>query len=212
LKISGEGVEDLLGRFLPDEGLGVVVPLPYPVANVGLEGLGGFVDATMSSYKTDGDNGDIVVAENGFSTIPKENDFDRLSYGAVLENHHRTAVAFPTYTATLGADQRPGTVHQAHGRSGANRTRASGRTALTFTIDSAFAQPIPRVDASAIFRERGGRIVGGNDHVISRNDWDSADVPPGRSVHELVVKEGVPSGADDGRTEVYVFPSVWPLP
>jgi hypothetical protein len=45
LKISGEGVEDLVGGLLPHERLGVVVPGLDPGSDVGFEGLDARVGA-----------------------------------------------------------------------------------------------------------------------------------------------------------------------
>ncbi|URM98306.1 hypothetical protein LUW76_30315 [Actinomadura madurae] len=49
-------------------------------------------------YKTVGDNGQIRIVEKGFSTIRKDGDLTRLSYGIVFENLNPRAVAFPTLT------------------------------------------------------------------------------------------------------------------
>ncbi|MFI0487501.1 hypothetical protein [Actinomadura sp. 9N215] len=220
-----------------------------------------------SPYRTSGD-GQVVVAEKGFSMIASHNDLPRLSYGVVLENRNRKAVAFPAYTVSfidaagtrIGDDvvttSPPrilpggrygvgGTIPQAAARKVADlrltvtettwvptnaegrftglvasqvrtqqatRPADGGRTTLTFTIDSAFAKPIPGVDASVVFRDGAGRIIGGVDHVTSRADFDGVDVPPGRSDHELTLKEDAPAGVDESRTEVYVFPNSWPAP
>jgi hypothetical protein len=47
LKIFGEGGEDLLGGFLPDERLGILVPLLDPGPDVFLQGLDVLVDAAL---------------------------------------------------------------------------------------------------------------------------------------------------------------------
>jgi hypothetical protein len=46
-KISGEGIEDLFRRLLPNEGLRIFVPGPDPRPDVGLQGLDASVDATI---------------------------------------------------------------------------------------------------------------------------------------------------------------------
>jgi hypothetical protein len=223
--------------------------------------------ATETPFKTNGDDGQIVVVERGFSMIPKKNDFDRLSFGAVLENTNRAAVAFPAYLiefldakgkqirgidAIAEAESPPRVLpggrygiggiipyvsyqrladirvtitettwipHAAQSQfakvtaAQVRTERSAGApTTLTFTIDSAFHKPIPGVDVSVIFRDPAGKIVGGVDHVVSRLSVNATDVPPGRSIHQMLLQDGTPADADDSRTEVYAFPNSLPLP
>jgi hypothetical protein len=222
---------------------------------------------TETPFTTNGDDGQIVVVERGFSMIAKKNDFDRLSFGVVLENTNRAAVAFPAYLIKFldakgkqirGIDEisewlspprvLPGGRYGVGGTipyvssqrladirvtitettwipnntqgqfskitAGQVRTErsAGAPTTLTFTIDSAFNKPVPGVDVSVIFRDTAGKIVGGVDHVVSRLSVNATDVPPGRSIHEMELRDGTPAGADDDRTEVYAFPNQLPLP
>ncbi|MFI0446828.1 hypothetical protein [Actinomadura sp. 6N118] len=224
-----------------------------------------------SPFTTKGDDGQVKVVEKGLSATRKGAE-ELLSFGLVLENTNRKAVAFPKYAINLldAAGKRlyegeydidpplsaprilPGGrygvgVTSSHPnpakvadirvviietewvtsndreqfakltagpvrteRATASQRAAAETTSVTFTIDSAFSKPLLAVEMSAIFRNTARKIVGGARHLKRQDGMNSIHIPPGRSTHEMALEDDTPSSADDSRTEVYVFPFVFP--
>ncbi len=75
---------------------------------------------------------------------------------------------------------------------------------ITFTVYSEYQELLDDPSAQAIFRDSTGKIIGGTGPART-NPRDQ--YRPGRSTGQINVKYGLPAGADDAQTEVYVSPS-----
>jgi hypothetical protein len=78
---------------------------------------------------------------------------------------------------------------------------AGKRVIVDFTVESTY--PVDLIaDASAIFRDSSGAIVGGT----NPEDSGSGRYPPGSSRQRITTAAPLPDRADVTRTEVYVYP------
>ncbi len=98
MQVAGEGVQDLLGGFLPDKGFRVVVPGPDPVADLLFQGLHALVDTTADELVGEEPEPPLDLVEPGRAGrgevqvdtgMPSQPGFDRrgLAGGVVVADH-----------------------------------------------------------------------------------------------------------------------------
>lgn len=165
-----------------------------------------FIDRTGNPVKADGDSGPwslrvLPGGRQGFGATMARGDASKVADITVEVETTRWAPddSEGRFTRLSAAD-----VRTEHIAPSADSPRV--RSLLRFTVDSGFTKPIPRVEVSAVFRDRSNKIVGGS--VDTK--FDGADIPPGRSSRVMSLPDGIPADLDDDRTAVYLYPSVFP--
>ncbi|MEV0644817.1 hypothetical protein AB0I28_06100 [Phytomonospora sp. NPDC050363] len=76
--------------------------------------------------------------------------------------------------------------------------RSSPPKKLMFAVDSAYGMVLPSTRATALFRDKEGKIVGG------ATAPEPSALPSGRSEGAFTVEHGLPKAADAASTEVFV--------
>jgi hypothetical protein len=79
--------------------------------------------------------------------------------------------------------------------------RETESTTFNFALTSAYRRTVIGRNVNIMFRDQGGRLIGGAGLDLTR---DCAPVPPGKSTCSTGTTSPLPAGTADSRTEVYV--------